>query len=732
MNDAKDSSDATTHKIKDKSIKKIAEAIETSVCDRDNCVICIEQGWLDKFNDKKDEICFDIDTEIKVDVMNAEDAKKSKKDEEDDVSGILKSEYDNSKKSSQLEANEKVETNANDETVALDLDPTLIDVIEWEKFVEVYVGNKSNYKRLLNLVQNQRNKVIPFVGSGLSTFVGYPDWTSTLRMLASDLPPDLVRQVDECLSKNDIYGAGDVLCSAMNSASIRAGIEEIFDETKAAKISVHTMREQAVYQIPEVFKNSKFCITTNCDSVIERAYGLHGQTCSPFEPSYKNKMASAKRGVEHILVKLHGGVNATNKFFVLSKEQFNEHYFSETSPIATYIDDALREFGVVFIGASLRADFPVKNMKNMKSIYGMPNSNYAILPVISSQETSQRVIELDGIVAPIFYELPANETQKHNFVSILMKWLAVGWNPDEPETKARIERVKRSLSYRCEINGREAVFYRSSEKWELLIDFLNSSRPFLRHEIVGDLESGRSRWLLELSKFANAENWETYCYSADDLSKSFITKFSSQKNILIVFDDLDLCKNLDDQKSLVITIKNLVKLFIDGENKLRIVFSYETKGTRWWSEFDSDNQFGGGNIAPQVVRIEWSLDDVEKFTRCYVNRFFPDASETVIVELCRTLLGKEMHSSLFWMILYIEMHFLDGDFDEALIKLSQFLSNSNKKIYIANTDSYIEEHRKALYHIHQQGKKFAPIITSRNTTKDNHYLPQDSTFEKEM
>ena len=48
---------------------------------------------------------------------------------------------------------------------------------KWAELRKFYIPNKAGYK----FIQKHIKKLVPFVGSGLSVFAGYPDWSKLLK-----------------------------------------------------------------------------------------------------------------------------------------------------------------------------------------------------------------------------------------------------------------------------------------------------------------------------------------------------------------------------------------------------------------------------------------------------------------------------------------------------------------------------------------------------------------------
>src|ERR1700731_1460947 len=125
------------------------------------------------------------------------------------------------------------------------------------------LGDIGDNKLMLELLDPYIERLVPFVGAGLSANFGYPGWKKLLQGMAGRL--NLRQQVDDLLDQNHYEEAAELV------QNDRPGVFtdtlcQVFDHKKLPR----PLGKGAVRHLPRLAKGP--VLTTNFDRVIEAAF----------------------------------------------------------------------------------------------------------------------------------------------------------------------------------------------------------------------------------------------------------------------------------------------------------------------------------------------------------------------------------------------------------------------------------------------------------------------------
>jgi formylglycine-generating enzyme required for sulfatase activity len=278
------------------------------------------------------------------------------------------------------------------------------------------LGNTESNRVNLELLLEFRERLVPFVGAGLSVDFGYPTWTDLLLRIAGEV--GLRDQMKAQLANNQFEEAAETITKRY-SRQFNATLRQIFDREKLPK----PLGRGAVRHLPRIARGP--VLTTNFDAVLE-------QTFEDADRRFETILAGADVGAASyaiqrnasVLLKLHGDYfNPKNRVLTLS--EYKEAYGSE-NPQAVNMNLALpriisQTFGagaMLFLGCSLMRDRTTQVLAQIAKVLEGP-TQFALLQAPDKATIEARRSELDSWgVLPLFFP-PGQFKRVETFLAFL-------------------------------------------------------------------------------------------------------------------------------------------------------------------------------------------------------------------------------------------------------------------------------------------------------------------------
>lgn len=191
----------------------------------------------------------------------------------------------------------------------------------------------SQLERLCRLIREE--KVILWVGSGFSSYAGYPTGTQLTAIMLSSLGYFPGNTPDP--STPSLENAADFYVKHKGRERLNAFLIEQFGK-EPSSCDLH----DSLARINRI----KYIVTTNYDPLFERAYGDRIVVVSRDD----DLPASTEYPDKTILLKIHGDISHPDSI-VITSEDYNK--FDADTIIWSKIRSLLAEYSVVFIGYSL-------------------------------------------------------------------------------------------------------------------------------------------------------------------------------------------------------------------------------------------------------------------------------------------------------------------------------------------------------------------------------------------
>lgn len=266
-----------------------------------------------------------------------------------------------------------------------------------------HYGLRTSFEELIAAVD--RDRVVPFVGAGMSSPMNMPTWGTALKELLQRIPGA------DTIALAALIDTGEYLAAAEAMAAQDPVQTENFIRTT---YRVQRMKLAGpMLLLPRVARGC--VITTNFDDAIELVYESHDEHFDAYmhgtqEHNFFPRLVRGKR----CLLKLHGDADnpATH---ILTQAQYDSGYgtpFDFHKPLPKALRQLFVSQSLLFLGCSLEHDWTLKLFEQAKIAdeYAIPN-HFAILPApADSQARQQKATRLLGLnIQPLWYPAGAHE-----------------------------------------------------------------------------------------------------------------------------------------------------------------------------------------------------------------------------------------------------------------------------------------------------------------------------------
>lgn len=267
-----------------------------------------------------------------------------------------------------------------------------IDKMIKENNVDNYV--MEGYKVILNDLISLKEKVVPFIGSGVSTPFNLPNWAGMLTELKNDhLQESRWGYYDELIDEGDYLEALSLLKKSSNSLDTDRRIQEKIQEIFEEKINLNLASKEHNYS--DLIKmNSNFYLTTNYDNIFTslRSKDIFVPPLVWSEIDNLQKFLIKDKGS---MIHLHGVVHKPTTMIVTKENYENLYQDSEFQRIlTTFMSNRV----LLFIGFSFNDKFFQNLFEDI--INKVNGEHYLLAPNISrdkAREFSQKGLKVIGL-----------------------------------------------------------------------------------------------------------------------------------------------------------------------------------------------------------------------------------------------------------------------------------------------------------------------------------------------
>ncbi|AKB36163.1 hypothetical protein MSSAC_1573 [Methanosarcina siciliae C2J] len=266
----------------------------------------------------------------------------------------------------------------------------------------------SQFRELVEAVRRQR--IVPFIGAGLSKSMNMPLWGEALQTLRAKLP-NLIDSNFNVHLENGRY---------LDAAQILADHDGILTQNFIRTTYSVQEVEGPVTMLPQIARGC--IITTNFDRAVEEVFKRESVAFDGYMhgTQHHNFFSRLVKG-ERCILKLHGDADDPQTY-IFTRNQYVDAY-GEPFDFCKNLPKALRQIyisnSLLFLGCSLEQDWTLELFKAVKEAdqYEIPN-HYAILqePETAAKKQQKESYLLRHSIQPIWY--PAS---KHEYVEKLLR-----------------------------------------------------------------------------------------------------------------------------------------------------------------------------------------------------------------------------------------------------------------------------------------------------------------------
>jgi hypothetical protein len=224
------------------------------------------------------------------------------------------------------------------------------------------MSRHDNERPLLDVLTHSDS--VLFVGSGLSTWSGLPNWSQLLSglMAACERRNGSTRLARDALARGDLLDAADKLADVMTPLEMAITLQKDLGFAKSRPHEIHRLLTNIG---PERF------VTTNFDSLIEQQLGLEGRL-GEFRTVTNRQVAELadiqKASANRFIFKPHGDL-AEAESLVLSSTQYDRILLGSANLVRPVLETLFVSRPILFIGYGLRDPDMMLLLRSLKERY---------------------------------------------------------------------------------------------------------------------------------------------------------------------------------------------------------------------------------------------------------------------------------------------------------------------------------------------------------------------------
>ncbi|MBL4657125.1 MAG: SIR2 family protein [Flavobacteriales bacterium] len=271
--------------------------------------------------------------------------------------------------------------------------------------------NRNRFEQLQRTFDN--DKVMPFLGAGISMASGYPSWTGFL-FEACEESHVTEAELDTLLGNGQYEEAAQTLHDDMTAT----GFNEILELVYKSKKEIYG----AIHYLPKLFSKSSV-ITTNFDDLIEKIFNDADQTFDQIKSGRAlNEVLRLIPMGNRLLIKLHGNCDLVAER-VLLKSEYDEAY-ADGNNVRNFFNRILFGQSLLFIGCSLTVDRTIQAMIKVVEEHGAETlpRHYAFLELKNGDDRLAKKKELlRANIFPIWYSEGEHEESIEALFTLMLE-----------------------------------------------------------------------------------------------------------------------------------------------------------------------------------------------------------------------------------------------------------------------------------------------------------------------
>ncbi|SPZ45280.1 Uncharacterised protein [Plesiomonas shigelloides] len=258
----------------------------------------------------------------------------------------------------------------------------------------------------------KRQRIVPFIGAGVSSPAGYPSWGKALERLAKQMGGDVPAQIKDDLDNYRYLAVAEILY--LHNEHLFKNFVQTEFRLKAAQEVDRPAFPPVVDLLPLLTKSC--VVTTNFDRLIEKKFELvSGKSLSGYMygKQEQNGFISQLLKGEQCLMKLHGDADQAQSY-VFTESQYKDAYGHPDIDFTKQLPRSLRQiyisYSLIFIGCSLEQDRTLELFKSVmeQGHFEIP-WHYALLTDSDSASKAEKMGRLLSMnIKPIWYEVVDN------------------------------------------------------------------------------------------------------------------------------------------------------------------------------------------------------------------------------------------------------------------------------------------------------------------------------------
>ena len=431
--------------------------------------------------------------------------------------------------------------------------------ITFKDIMEYDLRNQVVFNKLVEL--QRKSILVPFIGAGMSAFLGFPCWGDFLSMefelycknYQGGIPTDM-----------NYYEAASKLCYELTETYFYNDVRKAFGGDWAKKDwdeKLNNLNMAAAYWLPKLFEG--LVITTNFDHMLEHIY--NGFSVS--DPNQKEPINRSMQQGTSLIYKIHGDI-LDSENIIFTKESY-QRYYESNSPIRKALNRVFSNKSILFLGCSLEKDKTVElwektaqaGMEHFAIVHCTPGKQNAKRHELGEKRVQTIIYDSsDHDAVRIILEKLYTETGKtivyHNLPYARNKFFT-GRGPILDLINEKFQ-SRKSINLCQSISGLGGV-----GKTQCALEFAYRYKSLFRYifwvnsETQQSIKSSFQKILQSLSLVSNEVLLE------EELKSRVNNLFESNSNILVIFDNLDEEEYIksylppDDKACVLITSRKL-------------------------------------------------------------------------------------------------------------------------------------------------------------------------------